>query len=83
MISEQRKQHLESVAVGNIVAFKNGENLYSGKVIEVAGKFVTIQTKNGSIFYVDKYEAIVWVKNGSRYPVGIFNALKRSSIKEK
>ena len=78
MLSEARKKYLESISIDNIVAFRNSEHVYSGKVIEVAGKFATIQTPNGSIFYVDKYENIVWVKNGSRWPIGIFNALKKS-----
>lgn len=78
MLSEARKRYLDSICKSNIVAFKNSEHIYSGKVIEVVGKYVTIQTPNGSIFYVNKYKDIVWVKNGSKWPVGIFNALKRS-----
>ena len=77
MLSEARKSYLESISKDNIVAFRNSENIYSGKVLEVVGKYVTIQTPNGSIYYVNKYEDIVWVKNGSKWPVGIFNALKR------
>ena len=78
MLSEARKKYLDSICKSNIVAFKNSEHIYSGKVIEVVGKYATIQTPNGSIFYVNKYKNIVWVKNGSKWPVGIFNALKRN-----
>ena len=78
MLSEARKKYLDSISKNNIVAFRNSKHIYSGKVIEVVGKFATIQTPNGSIYYVNKYEEIVWVKNGSKWPVGIFNALKRS-----
>lgn len=77
MLTEARKKYLDSLSVDNIVAFKNGNNMFSGKVIEIVGKYATIQTLNGSIYYVNKQD-ISWIKNGSHWPTGIFNALKRS-----
>ena len=77
MLTEARKKYLDSLSVDNIVAFKNGNNVFSGKVIEIVGKYATIQTPNGSIYYVSKQD-ISWIKNGSHWPTGIFNALKRS-----
>lgn len=77
MLTEARKKYLDSLSVDNIVAFKNGNNMFSGKVIEIVGKYATIQTPNGSIYYVNKQD-ISWIKNGSHWPAGIFNALKRS-----
>lgn len=76
-MSLTRKEHLDNMVCGNIVAFTNGVDMFSGKVISVEGNFVTVQTLNGSIFYKKK-DDIKWVKNGSKWPVGIFNALKRS-----
>ena len=70
-----RKQFIDNIAVGNIVAFKNTENMYSGKVISVNEEKLTIQTPNGSIFYIEK-SSVAWVKNGSHWPEGVYNALK-------
>ena len=58
-----REEYLSTLSVGNIVAFKSNEDT------------ITIKTKNGSVFYRNRYD-IVWIKNGSRWPIGIFNALK-------
>lgn len=62
--------------IGNFVAFKNGNEMFSGKVLDISDK-VAIQTLNNSIFYIDKKD-IVWVKNGSHWPIGVYNALKYS-----
>ena len=77
MLTEARKKYLDTLSIGNIVAFKNGNNMFSGMVVEIVNKYATIQTPNGSIYYVN-IQDIAWIKNGSRWPVGIFNALKRS-----
>ena len=75
---EKTKQ--EYICVGNIVAFKREDLMFSGKVIEVSEDKVTIQTPNNSIFYVER-ENVVWVKIGTKWPVGIYNALKYSKTK--
>ena len=68
-------------ASGMIEVWKDTEeNVYkmiSGKVVDISKDkgIYTISTHNGSIFYVKK-NSIVWVKMGSRWPVGIYNALK-------
>lgn len=54
--------------------------MFSGKVIGVSEDKVTIQTPNNSIFYVER-ENVVWVKIGTKWPVGIYNALKYSKTK--
>ena len=73
-----REQYLNNISVKNIVAFRNQDQMFSGMVIEIAPTgTLTLRTKNGSIFYVEKAD-IVWVKNGTHWPVGIFNALKYS-----
>ena len=58
-----REEYLSTLSVGNIIAFKSNEDT------------ITIKTKNGSVFYRNRCD-IVWIKNGSRWPIGIFNALK-------
>ena len=70
-----REEYLSTLSVGNIVAFKSNEDMYSGKVEEINEDTITIKTKNGAVFYRNRCD-IVWIKNGSRWPIGIFNALK-------
>ena len=75
-----REEYLSTLSVGNIIAFKVGDNMFSGKVESIVrdtelGHIIMIKTKNGSVYYPHLSE-IVWIKNGSRWPTGIFNALK-------
>ena len=75
--SSIREQFINNISVGNIVAFRSNSCMYSAKVIEVrdANKPLVVQTKNGSILYVDRQD-VAWVKNGTHWPTGIYNALK-------
>lgn len=82
MDKKTRQEYLANLQIGNIVAFKVGENMYSGKVVSVVdsldvGKIITVKTKNGSVYYPHVSD-IVWIKNGTHWPQGIFNALKES-----
>lgn len=82
MNGKAREDFLSNLQEGNIVAFKIGDYMYSGKVTSVVdnldvGKIVTIKTKNGSVYY-PHISDIIWIKNGSHWPTGIFNALKES-----
>lgn len=79
-MEKSREVYLANLSIGNIVAFKSKEMMFSGKVVDIADK-VTIQTLNNSVFYVDKQD-IVWVKLGSNWPIGIYNALRYSRIKK-
>lgn len=74
-MEKSREQYIKNIVPGNIVAFKNGTGMYSGKVEAVEGTTYTIRTKNCSVYYIEA-EDIVWVKNGTHWPIGIFNALK-------
>lgn len=74
MTEKNRELFISDLRVGNIVAFKNEEYMLSGKVLEI-GEKITIQTSNNSVFYVDK-KNIVWVKLGTNWPEGVYNALK-------
>ena len=80
MDKKRREYYVANIAIGNIVAFKDEETMFSGKIVQLpetsSDKFV-IKMKNGSIYYVEA-DDIVWVKNGSHWPNGIFNALKYS-----
>lgn len=82
MNGKTREDFLSNLQEGNIVAFKIGEYMYSGKVTSIVdnldvGKVITIKTKNGSVYY-PHISDIVWIKNGSHWPTGIFNALKEN-----
>lgn len=76
---KNRQEIINSICVGNIVAFTvelyNDKLMLSGKVIEVIDNLLAIQTHNGSIFYTAK-NSVAWVKTGSTWPLGIYNALK-------
>lgn len=78
MKNKTRNQYLEMIQPGNIVAFRFLDKMFSGKVIEPVPNGWTVQTKNGSLYVVEK-DNIAWVKNGSYWPIGIYNALKYSN----
>mgnify|MGYP004649131643 FL=1 len=80
-LEKKKNEYIENMCIGNIVAFKREDLMFSGKVVDIADN-VTIQTPNNSIFYVEKTD-IVWVKVGTKWPLGIYNALKYSKNKEK
>lgn len=78
-----REDYINSAPIGAIVAFKNEDNVYSGRIAEIQENLQTnhkrfvIKTKNGSVYFVEQ-ENIIWVKTGSHWPNGVFNALKYS-----
>jgi hypothetical protein len=72
---KSREFYLKSISIGTIVAFKNSDKLFSGKVIEIKNDKLTVQTKNCSVYYINVND-VAWVKNGTNWPVGIYNALK-------
>lgn len=82
MPTRTRADYINAIEIGNIVAFVNPltDTMHSGRVIGVGATpeiefCYTIKTKNGSIYYATP-EEIRWVKNGTHWPDGIFNALK-------
>ena len=76
-ISSTREQFINNISVGNIIAFHSNSGMYSAKVIEVrdADKPLVVQTKNGSILYIDR-QYLTWLKNVTHWPTGIYNTLK-------
>lgn len=81
-MSKERKKFVDSIEKGSIVAFtqidqNKVKRMLSGTVLELHSNSFVVQTRNGSIFF-PKCSEIVWVKTGSRWPIGIYNALKYS-----
>lgn len=85
MGEKNREYYISKIECGNIVAFNCEDQMFSGKVISVDNVtqtgFFTIKTKNGSVYYIPP-EDIVWLKTGSHWPTGIYNALKLSKGKK-
>lgn len=77
-----REHFIRNITKGNIVAFtvlQNGnKKMLSGRIISIDPtapfKFV-VKTRNGSVFFVNPQD-ITWVKTGTKWPLGIYNALK-------
>ena len=78
MEGKTRESYVESLIPGNIIAFQMNDHMYSGKVVKVEEEGLVVKTKNGSIYYPNKSQ-VAWVKNGTHWPQGIYNALKLNS----
>lgn len=76
-IKPEKSRYIDSLKVGQILAFNINGSTISGKVVEIADpeEFITIETKNKTQFIIRR-EDIVWVKTGQRWPKGVFQALK-------
>lgn len=82
-----REEILDNIKPGSIIAFNvkypNSSIMLSGKVQELIYNEVEmqykVQTHNGSIFFV-KRSLVVWLKTGSKWPLGVYNALKFGKI---
>lgn len=84
-MAKTKKNYIENIQIGNIIAFKVEEDMYSGKVVDISRSDegvpqFTVKTKNGSVYFPE-VDDITWVKNGSHWPVGIYNALKLTKTK--
>lgn len=74
----KRKAYVENIAIGTIVAFRTQDGkVKSAKVTNKSSKYrrLKLETKYGAI-YVIKYEDVIWVKTGKRFPRGVYNLLK-------
>lgn len=76
-ISKTKGDYINNIETGVLIAFKVQDRMVSAKVVQVNENDVKVETKNGSIYFVGK-ESIAWVKTGSRWPSGIYNALRNS-----
>lgn len=78
-----KQGYIDRLEPEQFIAFKHRERMISAKVDSVE-KFdekvvaVNVVTKNGSRYKIDPAE-ISWVKTGSRWPSGIYNALKANN----
>lgn len=75
---ERKMQYIEGANVGTLVAFRlpNGK-AKSAKIIKKSAsrrKFM-VETTYGAQ-HVIKYEDIVWVRSGKRWPKGVYKLLK-------
>lgn len=77
---KSREDYIRAIKPGCIIAYKNNDGMFTGKVIAVFDDHVNIRTLNNSIYSVDKND-ITWVKTGSHWPLGIYNALETSKKK--
>lgn len=78
-MENRRENYINNLEIGRIIAFSLSGRMMTGMVVEIKdeenGKKYTIKTKNNSVYYITASD-IVWVKTGSRFPKGIYNALK-------
>ena len=78
-MESRRENYIENLEIGRIIAFNISGRMMTGMVAEIneeqSEKIYTIKTKNNSVYYITASD-IVWVKTGSRFPKGIYNALK-------
>lgn len=70
----QRKDFLQKVKIGSVIAFKQDDRIVSGKVIELRPNQFVVRTKSCCIYFVD-HKDFVWLKLGTHWPLGIYNAL--------
>lgn len=79
---ERKMPYIEAAAIGTIVAFKvpNTGVLKSAKIVNRSTKNRKLKLETAyKKQYVVGYEDIVWVRAGSRWPTGIFRALKEGA----
>lgn len=80
-VVKDRSYYLSKLSVGNIVAFNVNNFMFSGKVTEIfepGNEYrCSVRTKNNSVYFLVEKD-IVWIKNGTHWPLGVYNALKAS-----
>lgn len=79
---ERKMPYIEAAAIGTIVAFKvpNTGVLKSAKIVNRSTKNRKLKLETAyKKQYVIKYEDVVWVRAGSRWPTGILKALKEGA----
>lgn len=78
---QHKEDFIKKVKVGSTIAFTQDDLVLSGKVIEIRNNLFVVRTKTYSIFFV-KPQDFVWLKVGSRWPTGIYNALHYKPAKK-
>lgn len=75
-VTKNKHDYIESAKIGTIIAFKvTDKKALSGKIEEIGKSQFLVKTKNGVLFTVKK-ENVLWVKTTSRWPKGVYLALK-------
>ena len=72
-----KNDYIKSITPGCVIAFNYKDGMYSAKAVSIDNEFVTVQTKNGSMYKV-KLEDVTWVKNRPYWPIGISTALSET-----
>lgn len=77
-ISDDKLKYVSSADPGTLVAFKSPEGkIISAKVVNrsMSRRKLKLVTAYGKEFVVD-FDDVLWVRTGSRWPRGVYNALK-------
>lgn len=72
---KKREDFVNKATVGMTIAFIENGSMLSGKIHEVRENEFVVRTKNCSIYFVKK-KNVVWVRTGTFWPTGIYNALR-------
>ena len=83
---KSKQTYINNLEPGQFIAFKHGDRMISAKVVSTSsfdGEVNTVEvvTKNASRYRVNA-EDISWVRTGTRWPAGIYNALKANGRKD-
>lgn len=76
-IDEQKLSYIEHAEIGTIVACKVDGKVKSAKIIKRSSKkkCFMVETAYGAQ-YIVPYENVIWVRTGSKWPKGVYRALK-------
>lgn len=90
---DERMGYVENAKLGYIISFnfyfnpKSDENIklkkvISGKILEnnKEDRVHIVETKN-KLKYKVPYEAVTWVKTGKRWPKGIYEEMKKGTVR--
>lgn len=78
VMSENKRNYVETAELGTIIAFTGFDGkVRSAKIVDRndEDKWFKAVTKYGAEFTI-KYENILWVKTGKRWPKGVYMLLK-------
>lgn len=75
-MTEERKRYISDAEIGALVAFTDGKRVRSAAITNrnKNKEMLKLITKAGQEFIV-KYDDILWVRTGKRWPRGIYNLL--------
>jgi hypothetical protein len=72
----QKYTYVDSAKIGMLIAFKvNDTKVLSGMIDEIHKHEFVVTTRNGIRFTIRKNN-VIWVKTGTRWPKGVYQALR-------